>query len=364
MALSTKELKELADKHKIKIPSTITTNEVRTKWLKGAIHDLENGVAITPSRTSMSFDDVEVVTCPRYLPNDDGWVEHLHKHGWAVVQDVWSDDVNTAIRGKFWKWLARCKPQDPVLENDPSTWTQDRILVNHNGVFKTHIGHEDFVWEIRQRTKCIFDTIWQTKDIVTSFDGGSFLIPTPNAKTFTPWLHFDQPRDVEDFVSVQGIAHLTDSLTLDDGGFCFFRPMDKTVKQYFMKYMRKHQSYGYTWYKVNMEDPMLKEGTVCKVAAPKRSVVLFDSRLMHMNIPSRKNYRMVVYTSFQPRANVGVETHKKRQQAFDEKRMTGHWVSGDWFTILPRKAYNHGKPTNEPKDMQTQPDYEDVAYMV
>lgn len=353
MTLTKKEIDKLAGENGLKIPSYFTTNAKREEWLLAAIDDKRRGFSPISTPHNMKFSELQPVTVPRYtIDNVRGWLEHLHRFGYTAIQDVLPFNVYNQVVDDFWTYLGSCNPKDPILRDVPESWSYDKVIPNSNGVFKTFIGYEKFIWDVRINTVRPFQNIWGLygkRDLVSSFDGGSLLIPTDKDK-FKTWLHFDQPRKYRDFCCVQGVMTLSDSFE-DDGGFCFSYPDSgpyRGMERFFNYYMDNHKSCGLMWGKIDMTDPVVKSLTIKKLCVPKNTLILFDSRLLHANVPSRRNTRLAVYTSFQPRSGVTKEIHEKRIKAVENQQMTGHWCYGEFFGVLPKLPNAYGKEVKYP----------------
>lgn len=365
--LSKKDLEKLAADNNVNIPSSLTTNAKREEYIRGAISDKQRGFSISPPKYTMNYSDLEFVSIPRYTFEDvNGWLGHLHTHGYSVIQDILAPEIYSSVLSEFWDYLGSCNTDDPIQKDVPESWSYDKVIPSTNGVFKALIGHEKFIWDVRVNTLKVFQRIWNLygpRDLVTSFDGGSFLIPTKK-ESFQTWLHFDQHRSRRGFDCVQGVMTLTDSFE-EDGGFCFLCPNSGeygSVEKFFQKFMDDHQSCGLVWGKVDMTDPILRGQKIKKLCVPKNSLILFDSRLLHANVPSRRNPRLAIYTSFQPRSGVNEETAAKRRKALENHQMTGHWCYGHYFGVLPKLPHTYGKPIKYPQRSNI-PDfkkYEDI----
>lgn len=117
------------------------------------------------------------ISVPEWNVSDENrWLTHFINHGCTVICNVLSDGECESVTTRYWDWLGSCSPSSPVKRYDPTTWRSDRILSNYAGEFKNCIGHEDFVWDVRRITKPVFEKVWQSSDLVTAFDGGTFIM--------------------------------------------------------------------------------------------------------------------------------------------------------------------------------------------
>jgi len=269
------------------------------------------------------------------------WLDHFDKYGWAVVP-VPDLDVNAAVES-FYDWLEECSPE--FDREDKSTWKN--VPYNYHGIFKQGVGHEEFVWNIREKTYPLFKEFWGKKDLLTSFDGACFL----PEKRDSGWLHCDQSRGVKHIECVQGFVNLLDNGP-EDGGLFLAEGSDLKYR----KYLRTHPltGYGKFQFKVNPNDPVLSECHQIKVCSRAGELVIWSGYIFHCNVaPRNKNsLRMCVYVSMEPRVDCPKKLLKKRIKAFEEGRMTGHWCYGRCFHVNPAKAFDHGTNTPQPPPLK------------
>lgn len=84
--------------------------------------------------------------------------------------------------------------------------------VLHGGMIQ-YVGHSPAQWDLRQKCKPIFQNIWETEDLKTSFDGFCFMNGARKyeKRANNAFLHCDQSPEKNFLWSVQGIMTLTDS---------------------------------------------------------------------------------------------------------------------------------------------------------
>lgn len=376
LKMTIQAMKDFAAAREIKIPSGATKKAEISAYINGYLDELALGSDPTElgdntiTQEMLNAVDADLEQFARY--KERAWLKHLHVHGWTVVPGVFSDELVTESVNSFWNWLEGCDAETKIDRNNPETWSYNSFPSAKSGLIKNYIGQERFLWNLRRAAKSTFEEIYrdpktkETVDLVCSFDGAIFALPTEKP---TSWFHFDQPRDMDakSFSCVQGIACLTDSGT-EDGGFCFILPDDKDIGQFFEDYHARHPSCGIIWGKVNMNDEEVAGANIFKVCANKGDLILFDSRLMHCNVPPNQNgeennHRMATYISFQPRDNVDEAIATSRMQLFEQGRMTGHWCYGSWFTAQPIHYHTYGKNKVTPPELD-QPAYDEVSDMI
>lgn len=139
------------------------------------------------------FSEYEAIQAPCFSLEDRDWIASLDSNGWVCVEipDLSKDDVSRS-RADVFDWLKGCCSE--FDEKDPSSWGADTLPVAKEQdiyMLKSWVGHEEFFWRLREKCRPVFESLWKTKDLLTSFDGGSISKPKP----FVPWFHTDQLVD-------------------------------------------------------------------------------------------------------------------------------------------------------------------------
>jgi len=273
---------------------------------------------------------------------DIDWLVHLHEYGWAVAP---LENWDTHFINNFLEFFEKCSPQ--FKKDDKTTWTKNNLpehMESNRGIIKHYIGHEEWVWKIRELCVSIFSKIWNTDQLLSSYDGGCFLLPSPETPTITGWIHHDTPKGFTDFCCVQGVVNFLDN-GVNDGGLLLV----EGSRDIFDEYMTKYPSSGIIWEKANIQDPLLIDKQLIKICAPAGHIILFDSRMFHCNIkPTSNNIRMCTYVSMMPRYGATPAELIKRINIYENGKMTGHWPYGPGFyenTKNPRYG-DINKPEN------------------
>eukprot|EP00971_Amphidinium_carterae_P181704 3605146-Amphidinium_carterae.1 len=127
-------------------------------------------------------------------------VPFLDEHGYVVVRDALTETDLIKAEGLLFDFMASEAGWDRA---DPSTWTDDSFckmgnprsgIVNRRGA-----GQADLSWFVRtqQVVLATFRQIWNTDDLLTSFDGLNIFRPWHKhdfLKTGGNWYHIDQGR--------------------------------------------------------------------------------------------------------------------------------------------------------------------------
>ncbi len=196
--------------------------------------------------------------------------------------------------------------------------------MNYHGIFKNYIGHEEFIWDTREKCFDIFKEIWQTEDLLCSFDGACFL-PYKKRNSNKSWLHIDQSRYVGNpnggIQCVQGLVNLRDNGP-NDGGLLLL----EGSQNYYNGYMNRHPLEGFNaHFNIDLTDPEISTCRPIKICAPKGHILLWDGKMVHCNVPPKNEngLRMCIYVSMQPSIFCDDKDRKKRITAAGKGRMTG-----------------------------------------
>jgi ectoine hydroxylase-related dioxygenase (phytanoyl-CoA dioxygenase family) len=269
----------------------------------------------------------------------DDWQSDIRTRGWAVIPNIMSKDQVISFQAQFWNFLESCCTK--LSRNDKTTWINSNLPNESYGVIRHYFGHTKLQWSIREIAYPYFAKLFQDTNLLSSFDGGSFMLPG-DRKTFREWFHSDQGRSFPNqAIGIQGVVTLSDHG--DKGGTVVI----DYSNHIWQAYLDSHKLTGYSGYRVDIDD--IKDAKFIKICAPAGSLVLFDSRTFHCNIPPIDGYRMAIYVSMQPRRGIDSKTLVKRIKAYEDNRMTNHWCYGPWFRVIERHPHTYGKEVNMPK---------------
>lgn len=230
-------------------------------------------------------------------------INQLAFDGYTVVKGLSRDEVHTA-RDLFQKWYE-------------ANQIRRRPISPHGIIKHWNIGHTAFAWYIRTRPSVqdVWAAIFGTRDLVVSFDGACYMPPGLNrSNSKKGWLHVDQAPNNPEWACVQGFVALTSNteatLGLVPGSHLRFQENTQDVKV-------RHKR----WVPL----PNLDASGVIRVPVEAGDIVLWDSRVAHMNFYGPEE-RLVQYVSFLPRIGASKRDLHKRQVYFRTKRTTSHWA--------------------------------------
>ena len=128
----------------------------------------------------------------------------LEEKGYCVIENVLSEEEHEIALNEFTTWLNA---------NDKMRATHNKI--SPHGIFKFHkVGHTRHAWYIRTRPSVqnVFKTIWDTDELVVSYDGSCWIGEDVNKKD-NIWTHTDQAPSKDGLKCYQGFVALTSNET-------------------------------------------------------------------------------------------------------------------------------------------------------
>lgn len=289
----------------------------------------------------------------KYLCDAENIKETVIKYGVAICPILDTEECDNMIENK-WEVLEKLTAEFevPIDRNNKATYKQITELFPNHKMLIQHwkIGHSKLAWEVRQNKKVIeaFAKIWETEDLIVSFDGASiYILDKPNRES-NSWFHVDQSYTRNNFECIQSWVNAYDTnegdatLVILENSNSFHEEFQKEFKITDKK----------DWYKLaNKEQYDFYVNKGCREVAikcPRGYGVFWDSRTLHYGNPVQKtanddyNYRCVVYVCMVPRAFAKKKDLEKRVRIFNELRMTSHWPNK--ATLFPKLPRTYGKP--------------------
>ncbi len=260
------------------------------------------------------------------------YIQQLKEQGYAVIPGILSPEEADVYVERVWEWLRRLSKR--IDRDDPTTWTREYGWPHSDklgGIIHHHnVGHEQFVWDLRSTPAIynIFAKVWDTTDLIVSFDGMCIHTPTigKSERFSRDWEHMD--HKTTDSVGIyQGFINLID--TDEEDGCLIVRPGSHAVYDEFLTTFRgdfvddfyHFQAKHNQWYDDKGLAPI-------RVVAPKGSFVIWDSRCIHANSTSRldefRKFRMCVYITMVPRSMADINMLEKRKEFFRKGMMSSH----------------------------------------
>jgi ectoine hydroxylase-related dioxygenase (phytanoyl-CoA dioxygenase family) len=234
----------------------------------------------------------------------------LHQNGYAIVPNVLTPEEIETAKSMFHSWRQQSVPN----------------FIPSHGIYKYHeVGHQQHSWYIRTNpnVQSVFKAIWNTDELITSFDGSCYISPHCNRKD-NHWIHTDQAPDSKGLKCIQGFVSLTDN---KERTFVVYEKSHNYHPTYFKEKSIQSKK---NWHIIDSQTIQNMKDTKRVLHVPAGSLVLWDSRSFHANqygSSESKEERIVQYICFFPKTHPSNTNtmQKKRQKYFMEKRTTSHW---------------------------------------
>jgi hypothetical protein len=248
----------------------------------------------------------------------------LDEDGYAVVK-VMSPSEARALLQQFQKWL--CSLDSRVdLQNPSKEWFPDTVA----GIIKSYgVGHAPFMWAARTHPNVlrVFSQIWGTTELITSFDGASYIphqFATPN---FRLWPHCDlHPKRFDKVTCYQGLVNLIPNDNAGDGGFVVWKGTHK-LRDWCAKLPEKCAQVKSDYFQIP-NDMMPHIDDARRLIVPEGALILWDSRVIHCNSPPvspiHNRDRAVVYVCMMPKSLASNAVLSKRRKWAAAGRTTSH----------------------------------------
>jgi len=288
---------------------------------------------------------------------------YLDEHGYVVVANAVPEEAVDGCLSLLWDFLEGI-PSTGVRRDDIKTWDLDGdwLPSEQNGIISGFgFGQSPFMWKLRlmPRVKSAFESVWKTKDLIVSFDGGNVFRPwayNSKWKTKGGWYHVDQNSHRpgrKGKVCVQGLITLlpangeTGGLTVIPGShkhhteMCERSEIAKNIGDFVP---------------VDNDDSLLDNGAVLLCAEP-GDLILWDSRTIHCNSPAlgetaevdkKDNSRLLRacgYVCMTPSSFATKEVLAQRKEGYIHNYSTSHWpqafvVAGVGLPGTPENEYS------------------------
>ena len=259
----------------------------------------------------------------------------VERYGVAILTDVMTPEENQKIIDQVWSTYEKVIPG--FKRDDTTTWPR-RIDTQCLYAMLDHchgIGHGRAMWTVREHPAVAnaFATIYNIdkNDLLTSFDGMSFHLPTEitkfGASPTADWFHTDQRPEIPSFDCIQSWftpinVHGQQDATIEVlvGSNAVVQSLSSTTEHT-----------GRDWVKFSDKD-IAKWFSNCKrvrISCPAGSMVFWDSRTLHQGVKPKQsratpNIRMAMYVCMMPRSLADDSTLRKRIQAYEQHRMSTH----------------------------------------
>ncbi|KAL3873101.1 hypothetical protein ACJMK2_036259 [Sinanodonta woodiana] len=255
-------------------------------------------------------------------------LQELEEKGYTVVPNVVTPDECEQCVVQYKEWLSQFRHGDWPL----SSYS---LIRNYN------VGHMEPTWFIRLKSKTVFEQLWRTEKLLSSFDAIAIGRPPEDGEERfdepgRSWLHLDQNHSRVGLHAFQGAVYLEEACE-DDWTLQVLESSHKYFAEFFEQNNKASlRSNLNALYRLRDNDFNFFKNKNCqekRVPVTKGGMVLWDSRLVHANANPKKGrkhpsrWRYVVFVSMTPAHWAGPEDLETRKFAYENVKMTTHWSS-------------------------------------
>ncbi|KAL2824588.1 hypothetical protein BJY01DRAFT_230419 [Aspergillus pseudoustus] len=273
------------------------------------------------------------------------WRDHLAQHGYAVLENIITPEKAHYYQQQQLDWLE--KFPYGFKKDDPSTWKPQCLPAHARGgmYFRYGVQHEAFMWEARQERGIInvFSELWNTDQLLVSFDAMNITFPTPEKTNAEPWPHIDQSPHRKGLHCVQGIINFTPNGPAD-GGLMVIKGSHNCMEEFFEQFPEKtsRKSWGPEDF-FAFEPPEVhwfkeKGCQLKKVCAKPGDLILWDSRTIHYSVlPQTDQVRALIYVCYTPASFATQETIEKKAMLFKKRQGSSHWPHTNIWAVNEKR---------------------------
>lgn len=249
------------------------------------------------------------------------WKSFLDREGYVVIDNIINLEQKEIAINMFKKDLNTISPS--FQWNDKNTWTCKNapIVFGKSSAVYCGFGHCESIWYLRLQSKAkkAFQLAYDVDDLVVSFDGMSLFF-SDKQQSQKSWLHQDQ-RSQDKRISYQGVLNLLERKSDDAGFIC----VPGSHKEY------KAPESKRDWIIIPKDSPY--QDKAVKILTPERSLIIFNSKLIHANCGMKKNHskgihlnRLSAYITFVPRSRQSIKIKKQRIERYSLGETCSHWA--------------------------------------
>ena len=269
--------------------------------------------------------------------NDDTLKKHkteLLNNGYTIIPNIYTQEEINEYKNEFFNW----KSNIPNLDELHNT-------IDFNGIFKHHqVGNQRFAWLARSNPKItnIFKYLWNTDELVTSFDGCCYYPPNYKGEE-SYWTHTDQSSRKKGLHCFQSFLSLTNN---SERTLLLYKGSHLLHEEYFdIMEIDEPRDWNIIdkYYIQTLVDDQLK------LIVKEGDLVIWDSRTFHQNLCGDSNCneeRLIQYLCYLPKHDPrnDEKQQKQRRKFFENKRTTSHWPYP--MNVVPEQpnTYNYYNP--------------------
>ena len=287
--------------------------------------------------------EIEYKNVPRFESGSDESIQYLEEQGYVVIKNALSTAEASKTLELLWDYLEGLGTG--IDRRDVSTWGDDRWpTCAHGGIMPSYgIGHSEAQWFLRgiPKVKKAFAKIWNTDDLLTSFDGVSLWRPwniNPDWKTESgqSWFHIDQhPISKPGKQCIQGLVNLLPT-SKEIGGNVIIPESHNFFKDIPNEYEERlgRLPLDIDHFRFPNDDPKLSSKPAIMCHMEPGDMLLWDSRTIHcsnagteLSNDTSNLIRAASLICMMPKSLSDESVLEKRREAVDKLISTTNWTN-------------------------------------
>ena len=284
---------------------------------------------------------IEFKEVPRFKAGSEEALEYLDEEGFVVFANVLDSIQTDKALSLMWDYLEELGTG--IDRNDKDTWS-DKYWPTavHGGILPSYgVGHSKMQWYIRDvdEVKTCFASIWDTDDLLTSFDGITIWRPWTYQEEWktnlgSDWLHIDQhPIGRPGKHCFQGVLNLME-VTRYTGGNVMIPKSHKRFElipeHYEERLSRIHPSIDH--FRFPKDDPLLSDTQPIVALMEPGDLMIWDSRTIHCSShgierpPNSDDLlRVGSLICMMPKSKSNTKVIEQRKEAVVNRTSTTNW---------------------------------------
>ena len=288
--------------------------------------------------------EIEYKHVPRLDSGSEESINYLDEYGYVVIKNALSSEEAQKTIDLLWDYLEELGTG--IDRKDPATWGNDNWpTCAHGGIMPSYgIGHSKAQWFVRgvPNVKKAFAKIWDTEELLSSFDGVSLWRPwniNQDWKTESgqSWFHIDQhPISKPGKHCVQGLVNLLPTSEKIGGNVVIPRShkfFENIPNEYEERLSRLPLDVDH--FRFPNDDPKLTSETAVMCHMEPGDMLLWDSRTIHcsnsgseLEKDTNSLIRAAALICMMPKHLTSEDVLEKRREAVEKLISTTNWTNG------------------------------------
>lgn len=256
--------------------------------------------------------------------------EDLKRDGYAVIEDVFTQEECVAFREKMWRHWEEISDGKITEKSDFKKMLAKDLPPHKHGILESYrINHVKTIREIRSdpRIVAIYAFLYATDQLTCSTDRINFKFPGRSYKSAKQWDHADQHPARLGCITIQSYVTFIDC-NENSPGNRLYKGSHAIFETFFAEKRRTSEKRDWNTLDANEIKTLGEQCPLVKPTYKAGSVLLWDSRTAHSPDDGSNcmDGRFVVYTCFNKLWEMAIDEKfaKKKRDVFTNFRATSH----------------------------------------